>query len=41
VIYFAYSRGRSHLGRGLVEVHETEIGEIEPDIPGVSDRGRP
>jgi len=41
VIYFAYSRRASHLGRGLVEVHETEIGEIEPDIPGVSDRGRP
>ncbi|MXO72356.1 amino acid permease [Alteraurantiacibacter buctensis] len=41
VIYFGYSRRASHLGRGLVEVHEAEIGEIEPDIPGVSDRGRP
>ena len=41
VIYFSYSRGRSHLGRGLVEVHEPEYADIEPDIPGVSDRGRP
>jgi APA family basic amino acid/polyamine antiporter len=41
VIYFAYSRGHSHLGRGVVEVHEPEYAEIEPDIPGVSDRGRP
>jgi basic amino acid/polyamine antiporter, APA family len=41
VIYFAYSRRASHLGKGLVEVHEPEIADIEPDIPGVSDRGRP
>ncbi|MEO5707266.1 MAG: amino acid permease [Alteraurantiacibacter sp.] len=41
VIYFAYSRSRSHLGRGVVEVHEPEIADLEPDIPGVSDRGRP
>lgn len=41
VIYFAYGRGRSHLGRGIVEVHESEIAEIEPDIPGIEDRGRP
>jgi APA family basic amino acid/polyamine antiporter len=40
-VYFLYSRRNSHLGRGIVEVHEQEIGEIEPDIPGVSDRGRP
>ena len=40
VVYFAYSRSRSHLGRGHVEVHETEISEIEPDIPGIADRGR-
>src|SRR6185436_4394780 len=37
VIYFAYSRGASHLGRGLVEVHEPEIHDIEPPIPGVDD----
>ncbi len=41
VIYFLYGRRMSHFGRGIVEVHETEIGEIEPDIPGVADRGRP
>jgi APA family basic amino acid/polyamine antiporter len=41
LIYFLYSRGHSHLGQGRVEVHESEIGEIEPDIPGVADRGRP
>ena len=41
VVYFLYSRGRSHLGRGIVEVHEPEIAEIEPDIPGIEDRGRP
>jgi APA family basic amino acid/polyamine antiporter len=41
VVYLLYGRGHSHLGRGLVEVHESEIGQIEPDIPGVSDRGRP
>jgi APA family basic amino acid/polyamine antiporter len=27
-IYFLYSRSRSHVGRGLVEVHEDD-----PDIP--------
>ena len=40
-IYLLYSRRHSHLGLGLVEVHETEIAEIEPDIPGVADRDRP
>jgi APA family basic amino acid/polyamine antiporter len=28
VIYFTYSRSRSHLGRGVVEVHETD-----PEVP--------
>ena len=37
VIYYAYSYRKSHLGRGLVEVHETEIDDIEPHIPGVDD----
>lgn len=41
VIYFLYGRRMSHLGRGTVEVHEPEYADIEPDIPGVSDRGRP
>ena len=40
LVYFLYSRSHSHLGRGLVEVHEPEIADIEPDIPGIADRGR-
>ena len=28
VVYFAYSRSRSHVGRGIVEVHEDD-----PDAP--------
>jgi APA family basic amino acid/polyamine antiporter len=35
LIYLGYSRSHSHLGRGLVEVHETEIEDIEPHVPGV------
>ena len=35
VIYFTYSRGSSHLGRGIVEVHEPEYADVRPDIPGV------
>jgi len=34
LIYFFYSRRRSHLGRGMVEVHEPDIEDIEPGIPG-------
>ena len=41
VIYFAYSRGHSHLGRGTIEVHEPEYADLEPDIPGAHDHGRP
>jgi basic amino acid/polyamine antiporter, APA family len=32
-IYFGYSYRSSHLGRGIVEVHETEIDDIEPSPP--------
>jgi APA family basic amino acid/polyamine antiporter len=35
--YFTYGKKVSHLGRGLVEVHETEIHDLEPGIPGVDD----
>tara|TARA_R110002072_G_scaffold86774_21_gene195951 strand:+ start:1051 stop:2628 length:1578 start_codon:yes stop_codon:yes gene_type:complete len=35
VVYFAYSRRHSHLGRGIVEVHEPEYADVEPGIPGV------
>ncbi len=34
VIYFLYSRSHSHLGRGVVEVPDTEM--LEPDTPGTS-----
>jgi basic amino acid/polyamine antiporter, APA family len=34
IVYFAYSRSRSHVGRGLKEVHETEIGDLDPPVPG-------
>jgi APA family basic amino acid/polyamine antiporter len=37
VIYFAYSRRNSHLGRGIVEVHEPEIHDLKPEIPGVDE----
>jgi APA family basic amino acid/polyamine antiporter len=32
-IYFGYSYRSSPLGRGLIEVHETEISEVEPSPP--------
>jgi APA family basic amino acid/polyamine antiporter len=38
LVYFGYSRGHSHLGRGLIEVHEPELHDIEPSIPGVDER---
>lgn len=37
VVYFAYSRHHSHLGRGLVEVHEDDAGvppQPVPPLPG-------
>ncbi len=37
VVYFAYSRSRSHVGRGLVEVHEDDAGippQPVPPLPG-------
>ena len=37
VIYYLYGYRKSHLGRGLVEVHETEVSALEPGIPGVDD----
>jgi APA family basic amino acid/polyamine antiporter len=37
-IYFAYGYRTSHVGRGLIEVHEPEIHDIEPGIPGVDER---
>ena len=40
LVYLLYSRGRSHMRDGHVEVHEPELAELEPDIPGLADRGR-
>jgi len=34
IVYFVYSRSRSHVGRGSLEVHEPEIHEIRPPVPG-------
>src|SRR3954468_3194184 len=34
VFYFLYGYRSSHVGRGLVEVHEPEIHDIEPPMPG-------
>lgn len=39
-VYFAYGRRHSHLAQGTPEVHEPEYADIEPDIPGIGDRGR-
>jgi basic amino acid/polyamine antiporter, APA family len=33
-VYFLYSRSRSHVGRGSVEVHEPEIHDMRPPVPG-------
>ncbi len=38
VFYYAYSYRNSHLGRGIVEVHEPEIHDLEPDVPAVDGR---
>ena len=35
LIYFGYSRRNSHLGRGIVEVHEDEVDRLEPSVAGV------
>jgi basic amino acid/polyamine antiporter, APA family len=35
VIYFAYSRSRSHVGRGIIEVPEGEVDRLEPQVAGV------
>ncbi|MFC3714368.1 amino acid permease [Sphingoaurantiacus capsulatus] len=37
VVYFAYSRSRSHVGRGIVDVPEAEVGDLSPPVPGTRD----
>ncbi len=34
LVYFLYSRSRSHVGRGLDEVNEGLVGGLEPPVPG-------
>ncbi|MBC7985626.1 MAG: amino acid permease [Sphingomonadaceae bacterium] len=34
LIYFLYSYRASHLGQGRMEVHEPEIADLEPPVPG-------
>jgi APA family basic amino acid/polyamine antiporter len=41
VVYLGYGRSHSHVGLGLVEVHEPEYADLDPDIPGIADRDRP
>jgi APA family basic amino acid/polyamine antiporter len=35
VVYFLYSRGSSHVGKGIVDVHEDDAGIPPPPIPPV------
>lgn len=37
VVYYGYSYKKSHLGQGLVEVHEPELHDLEPPIPGIDE----
>ena len=41
VIYYLYGYRHSHVGKGIVEVHEPEIHDIEPGIPGIDDEHHP
>ena len=34
-VYFAYSRSRSHVGRGLVEVHEMDADAPQQPVPPI------
>ena len=35
LIYFGYSRSRSHVGLGVIEVHETDSDAPPPPVPPV------
>jgi APA family basic amino acid/polyamine antiporter len=44
VVYFAYSRNRSHVGKGVVEVHEDDPDappQPVPPMPGAPTPGGP
>lgn len=38
IFYFLYGHRNSHVGRGIVDVHEPEIHDIEPPVPGVDEK---
>ena len=35
--YYLYGYRKSHLGRGIIEVHETEAHDLAPHVPGIDD----
>ena len=35
LVYFGYSRSHSHLGRGIIDVPESEVDDLNPHIPGI------
>ncbi len=35
VVYFGYSRSRSHVGRGSIEVHETDSDAPPQPVPPI------
>jgi len=35
VIYFAYSRHASYLGRGIIDSHDEEVAAVQPPTPGI------
>jgi APA family basic amino acid/polyamine antiporter len=39
-VYILYSRRHSHLGRGIVEVHEDAAHDLAPHVPGIDDPDR-
>nr|WP_314446141.1 amino acid permease [uncultured Sphingomonas sp.] len=41
VIYYLYGYRHSHLGRGIVEVPETDVDKLEPNIAGIGGEGGP
>lgn len=38
-IYLSYGRRKSHLGRGIIDVPEADVRDIEPSMPGIDERG--
>src|SRR3546814_10083838 len=40
LVYFLYSRSRSHVGRGIVEVHEDDPDAPPQPVPPIAEIGR-